>query len=56
MSRVRASPKDRQSEVRTKIADEDWDAIERYAAELDITTYQAAREIILIGLDALRLR
>lgn len=52
--RKRASVKDAQSEVRTKVPDSVYDEIEAYAAAHFITEYRAARELILIGLEAVR--
>lgn len=49
--RIRASFKDRQAEVRTKIADQDADRLEALAKRWGVSEYEAARRLILAGLD-----
>lgn len=46
----RASWKDQQTEVRTKLQDPDFDRLDSYAAARDLTIYQATRRLILDAL------
>jgi len=49
--RVYASPKDRQPEIRTKVPEEVYDALERYAEAHGLTVYAAARRLIADGVE-----
>lgn len=48
--RKRASWKDAQTEVRTKLPDADYDALEAWAQERGVSVYRAARALILAAL------
>lgn len=50
MSRIYASPKDRQPEVRTKVPEELYDALEAYAAAHGKTIYEASRALLQLAL------
>ena len=50
MAARRASIKDRQSQVRTKISDEEYDRLERLAELWGMSVYKAARYLIREGL------
>lgn len=54
--RKRASWKDAQTEVRTKLPDADFDALAAWAQERGVSVYQAARALILAALYGRELR
>lgn len=52
-TRIRASAKDLQWEIRTKLPEAQYAAFEAYAKREDLTEYKAARRLILAALAAL---
>jgi len=48
--RRRASDKDHQSELRTKVNDEEFDTVREMAAEAGVTMYEMTRRLIRYGI------